>query len=192
MNKLEKAFALFDSYNQQDPNTITWEGISYPAEYFFALQVYHWVIKLAPDASESLLLASRSQHIGRWTSPRSSYPEGKAPYLQWRMELAKFHAAKATELMLEAGYEGEIVEAAQRIILKKNLRTDPEVQTMENSLCLVFLQFQYEDFIEKHDETKVMRILQKSWGKMSQPGRAAALTISYSAKAKQMLDKALQ
>ena len=192
MTRLEKAFALFDAYNQQDPTTLIWEGTSYPAEYFFALQVYHWVIKLSPEASEALLLASRSQHIGRWTSPRNSYAEGKAAYLQWRMDLAKFHASKATELMLEAGYEGEILEDVQRIILKKNLRTDPDVQTMENALCLVFLQFQYEDFIDKHEEKKVMRILQKSWTKMSQPGRDAALTVTFSEKGKSLLDKALQ
>ncbi|MEO5995425.1 MAG: DUF4202 domain-containing protein [Chitinophagaceae bacterium] len=192
MNKLEKAFVLFDTYNQQDPTVLIWEGTSYPAEYFFALQVYNWVIKLAPDASEALLLASRSQHIGRWTSPRSSYPEGKAAYLQWRTDLAKFHASKATELMREAGYDGEIIEDVQRIILKKNLRTDPDVQTMENALCLVFLQFQFDDFIQKHDKKKVMRILQKSWTKMSQPGRDAALVMTFTEQGRSLLEKALQ
>lgn len=191
MNKLEKAFELFDEFNRQDPNKIIWDGTSYPTEYFFALQVYNWVKQLEPDASEALLLASRSQHIGRWSSPRNSYPEGKAAYLQWRMDLAKFHASKAGELMLQAGYEGEMIDTVQHIILKKNIRTDTEVQTMENALCLVFLQFQYEDFLEKHDEKKVIRILQKSWAKMSQPGREVALTIDFSEKGRVLIEKAL-
>lgn len=190
-NKLEKAFDLFDTYNKQDPNIMVWEDTSYPAAYFFALQLYNWVTTLNPDASEALLLASRSQHIGRWTSARTSYPEGKAGYLQWRMELAKFHASKAAELLAESGYDLEIIEHVQQIILKKNLRTDPEVQIMENALCLVFLQFQYEEFIHKHDEKKVFRVLQKSWGKMSKPGRDAALAISYSKEGKALLEKAL-
>ena len=29
MNKLEKAFRLFDAYNQQDPNTLTRDGETY-------------------------------------------------------------------------------------------------------------------------------------------------------------------
>ncbi len=191
MNKLKKAFDLFDAFNKQDPNRIVWDDNSFPAAYFFALKLYDWIKILNPYAGEALLLASRSQHIGRWTSARNSYPEGKAGYLQWRMDLAKFHASKTAELMANAGYEEGIIEQVQHIILKKNLRTDPEVQTMENALCLVFLQYQYEEFIHKHDEKKVIRILQKSWHKMSDPGRNAALTITYSAEGKQLLDKAL-
>ncbi len=191
MNNLEKAFDLFDTYNKQDPNQVIWNDIVFPATFFFALKLHEWVTVLNPDAGEALLLASRCQHIGRWTSARTSYPEGKAGYLNWRTDLAKFHASKAAELMTAAGYGEESIEHAQRIILKKNPRTDPEVQTMENALCLVFLQYQYEEFIHKHDEKKVIRIVQKSWGKMSEPGREAALTISYSDQGKQLLEKAL-
>lgn len=57
MNKLETAFQLFDEYNQRDPRSFTWEGISYPQEYFFALKLYDWVLKLNPGADEELLLA---------------------------------------------------------------------------------------------------------------------------------------
>ena len=191
MNKLEKAFELFDSYNKQDPNTIIWDDTTYASEYFYALKLHQWVKELAPNASEALLLASRAQHIGRWTSPRTSYADGKAGYLQWRIDLAKFHAAKAAQLMKEAGYDDEVTGAVQHIMLKKDLRTDPEVQTIENALCLVFLQYQYEDFISKHDEKKITWILQKSWAKMSQPGRDAALTITFSDKGKELIEKAI-
>ena len=191
MNKLEEAFELFDTYNKQDPNKIIWNSISYPLTYFFALQLHDWVIKLNPDAGEALLLASRSQHIGRWTSARTSYPEGKAGYLQWRTDLKKFHAAKSGALMREAGYEEKVIEHTQHIILKKDLRTDQEVQTIENALCLVFLQYQFDEFILKHDEKKVLHVLQKSWGRMTGPGREAALSIVYSDKGKDLLDKSL-
>jgi hypothetical protein len=191
MTRLAAAFRLFDVYNEQDPNKMVWNKISYPVEYFFALQVHNWITILYPNASEALLLASRSQHIGRWTSARTGYPEGKAGYLKWRLNLAKFHAAKASELMQQAGYETDIINKVSHIILKKNLKKDHEVQAMENALCLVFLQFQYEEFIYKHEEQKLIRILQKSWAKMSQPGRDAALTIGYSEKGKALFQKAL-
>lgn len=191
MNKMEKAFALFDAYNQQDPHIISREGVSYPAEYFYSLQLYDWVKQLQPDAGESLLLASRCQHIGRWEIPRSQYPAGKAGYYTWRTELAKFHAAKAQELLAEAGYGSEVVNAVRSILLKENLRTNPDMQVMENALCLVFLQFQYEDFEKKHEEEKMIRILKKTWAKMSQPGRDAALGLVFSEKGKELIGKAL-
>ncbi|HLL42724.1 MAG TPA: DUF4202 domain-containing protein [Segetibacter sp.] len=188
---MDKAIALFDALNRQDPNSILWNGLTYPAEYFYALQLYNWVKKLAPDPSEALLLASRSQHIGRWQVPRHQYPKGKAGYFKWRTDLARYHANKAGELMLEAGCEQETIRAVQHIILKENLKTDPEVQIMENALCLVFLEFQYPDFLTRHDDQKVIRILQRSWAKMTVAGREAAMSINYTDKGRFLLEKAL-
>ena len=191
MNRLEQAFLLFDEYNQQDPNKILWNGIEYPAEYFYALQLYNWVLKLQPEANEFLLLASRSQHIGRWKIPRENYPEGKSGYLRWRTDMAKYHANIAGELLMQAGYQEEEIKKLQQILLKENLKNDTEVQVMENALCLVFLQFQYEDFIKKHDDEKIIRILQKTWKKMTEPGRQMALTLEFHGKASELLEKAI-
>lgn len=192
MTKLEKAFELFDAFNKQDPGTISWDGVVYPAEYFYAVQLHNWVLKLEPAAGEMLLLASRSQHIGRWKVPRNSYPEGKSAYLRWRTDLAKYHAETAGQLMLQAGYSLEEVKPVQQIIRKEQLRSNPEVQVIENALCLVFLQFQYEDFIVKHDDEKVITIIQKSWKKMTDPGRNAAMTLHFSDKGKALILEALK
>lgn len=189
--KFERALELFDDYNSRDPKRYTWNGDVYPQELFFALNVYEWVTKLDPNASEALLLASRCQHIGRWEIPRESYPEGKAGYLNWRSNLAKYHSDIATQLLHKAGYSDDLIEHVRRIVLKQQLKTDPEVQTMENALCLVFLQFEYDEFIEKHDDAKVVRILQKTWGKMTEPGHNAALTLTYSERGKGLIEKAL-
>ncbi len=191
MRPLDTAFQLFDDYNKQDPRDVTWDGISYPYEYFYALQLYHWVVKLNPDASEPLLLASRCQHIGRWQSPRDSYPEGKAGYLRWRSDLKQFHAETAGRLLEKAGYKEETIKSVQHIVLKQALKTDADVQVMEDALCLVFLEFQYDDFLKSHDDAKVIRILQKSWSKMNERGRQAAATLVFQPKGKELLDRAL-
>ncbi len=190
-DRIEKAFSLFDKYNQQDPHQVSWDGETFPSEYFYALKLHDWVIKLEPEASESLLLASRAQHIGRWEIPRDTYPQNKAGYLNWRSNLGKYHAQKASELLKEAGYSEEEIEKVKHIILKQQIKSDPEVQTIEDALCLVFLEYQYEDFISKHDDLKLIRILQKTWGKMSDAGRQAALSLSYSDKGLDLIKRAL-
>jgi hypothetical protein len=191
MSKLSTAFRLFDDYNRQDPNTLVWDGREFPTEYFYAQQLYNWVTKLADSASEALLLASRCQHIGRWKIRRDQYPPGKAGYLRWRTDLAKFHASEAEQLLNDAGYNDVEIARVQRILLKQNLKIDEDVQAMEDALCLVFLEFQFEDFIQKHDDDKLIRIVQKSWKKMSEKGRNVALSLNYSPRAKLLLDKAL-
>lgn len=194
MNKLETAFQLFDEYNQRDPRSFTWEGISYPQEYFFALKLYDWVLKLNPGADEVLLLASRSQHIGRWEMPRENYPEGREPYLKWRKDLAQHHARIVSELMAKAGYDEQQTERVRQIILKQRIKVDADVQTMENALCLVFLEFQYEDFRKKYenDPEKMINILRKSLLKMDAYGHSFALNLPYSAGGLELVNEAVE
>ena len=48
--------------------------------------------------------------------------------------------------MTEAGYEAAAIERAQDLVRKKNLRRDPDVQALEDALCLVFLETQLGEF----------------------------------------------
>jgi hypothetical protein len=193
MSKLDTAFELFDAYNKQDPRSFPWEGTTGPQEYFFAIKLYEWVLKLDPQASEELLLASRSQHIGRWEIPREDYPDGREPYLKWRKDLALHHAEIAGRLMKEAGYGEETLERVKQIILKKRIKVDADVQTMENALCLVFLQLQYEDFRKKYEQEpeKIINILRKSLLKMDGNGHQFALKLPYSENGLELINKAL-
>jgi len=182
MTKLLQAFHEFDTYNQKDSYEFKWNDISYPQEYFLGQRLYEWVLKLNPNVNELLLLASRCQHIGRWEIPRESYPDGRDAYLKWRKDLALFHAEKASSILKSVGYTDEQVERVNQIILKKKLKADPDVQTMENALCLVFLEFQYEDFYPKHTPEKVVNILKKSLLKMDSHGHSFALNLKFSEK----------
>ena len=192
MTKMEQAFFRFDSFNKQDTSEIRWNGQQYPSEYFYAIQLYEWVRKLEPKASEPLLLASRCQHIGRWKINRKTYPEGRVGYLKWRSDLSKFHAQKATEILQSLEYDTDIIARVNEIVLKKKLKIDADVQTMEDALCLVFLQFQYDDLIEKQPADKMINILRKSWAKMSAMGREVAMSLTYSDTGQVLLKKALE
>lgn len=194
MNKLDAAFQLFDAYNKQDPRSFEWEGITYPQEYFFAIKLYDWVLKLDPDAGEELLLASRSQHIGRWEIPRESYPEGREPYLKWRKDLAQHHAAITGNLMKQAGYDDPQIERVSQIILKKRIKVDADVQTIENALCLVFLQYQYEDFRKKYENEpgKMINILRKSLLKMDTHGHSFALGLNFTPQGLELVKQAMK
>ena len=192
MSKLDKAFELFDDYNKRSPERVVWENVEYPIEYFYALKLYEWVKKLDPNADESLLLASRCQHIGRWEIARKSYPDGRVGYLKWRSDLSKYHAGIATEILASVGYDEEAINRVKQIVLKQRLKSDADVQTMENALCLVFLQYQYDDLIAKMTEEKMIDILRKTWGKMSDPGQEAALSLQYSDVGRDLILKALK
>jgi hypothetical protein len=138
------------------------------------------------------LLASRSQHIGRWETPRETYPDGRDGYLKWRRDLALLHSEKAAFIMKDSGYNDDQIARVKQIILKQKIKVDAEVQTMENALCLVFLQFQYEEFYPKHPTEMVTNILRKSLLKMDAHGHQFALAINYSEGAMFCVNEALK
>ncbi len=189
--RFDQTVARFDAINREDPAQITFEGETHPAEFLLAQALCYRVIQLAPEASEPLLLASRSQHLRRWERPRSEYPEGRAGYLKWRADLKVFHADETAKILEEFGYDAETIEAVRELNLKKNIKRNADCQTLEDGLCLVFLQFQYEGIIAKYEADKVIDILRKSAAKMSEAGLAAAGNLSYSHRGRELLGQAL-
>jgi hypothetical protein len=192
MKNITAAFAAFDAYNQQDPNRITFQEKSYPQEYFLAQKLHEWVLTLNPQASLELLLTSRCQHIGRWETPRQYFPEGREGYLNWRKEQANFHVDKSLAILRKVGFDETVCYRVKQIILKQKIKADAEVQIMENALCLVFLQYQFEDFLNTQPAEKMIGILRKSLLKMDKHGHEYALKLPFSQKAKALVDRALE
>jgi len=190
--RFSKALRRFDEENGQDPNLLVVEGIAYPQELVYAQRLTDWVLRLNPDASEQLLLAARSQHICRWTIPRSRYQMTRAGYLRWRTDLKQFHAGKSTEILREVGYDDETIARVRNLNLKKLLGQDPECQVLEDALCLVTLQYQLADLVAKTEPAKMIEILQKTWKKMSQVARDHALRLPLAEPEKQLIEKALK
>ena len=146
----------------------------------------------APDAPESVQLAARAQHIRRWEVPRDGYPEGRAGYLKWRTDLYKRHGEVAGSIMEEVGYDEATIERVKTLLRKRGLKTDPDVQLMEDVICLVFLEHYFHDFAQKHDEEKLIPIVQKTWNKMTEQAHASALRIDYAPEDLAIIRKALR
>jgi hypothetical protein len=114
----------------------------------------------------------------------------RAGYLRWREELKRFHAEKSTEILREAGYPEDIIARVRDLNLKKNFGADPECQLLEDALCLVTLQYQLGDLMDKTEPDKMITILQKTWKKMSPAARREALGLSFSDREKELLSTA--
>jgi hypothetical protein len=185
------AISEFDLLNAQDPNHKMVDGEEIPYELFFANKMTEWVFQLNPNAPEAVRLAARCQHLCRWEISRSSYPEGRVGYLTWRKDLKSFHADKSAEVLRSVGYEEALIERVRAINLKQGLGKDDELQIIEDALCLVFLEQQFDDLIAKTDEAKMIGIIQKTWPKMSDKAHQLALELEFSVTAKDLVNKAL-
>ena len=180
-----------DALNQDDPTQELVDGKSLPREYAYSQRLTDWVLRLDPQASEPLRIAARGQHVRRWTIPREQYPRTRAGYLKWRETLKRFHADTITALMREEGYPEETVARVARLIMKKDLGADPDTQTLEDALCLIFLEIQLADLRQKTAEPALLEALRKSWKKMSPRAQALARTLSLGEEERALLERAL-
>ena len=180
--KFRRAIERFDAANADDPDG---------EEVIYARRMSEWLERFEPDASEALKLAARSQHIRRWEIPRNRYPINRAGYHRWRNELAGFQAELAGKILREVGYEEAMVGRVQSLLRKERLKEDAEAQTLEDVICLVFLENYFADFAREHDEQKLIGILRKTWKKMSDRGHEAALKLPMADAERKLVEKAL-
>ena len=179
---LDEAFAAIDAENAEDPKG---------KELDHAERAVAWIRRLRPDAPAELLLAARGHHVRRWEIPRTDEPEGRAGYLRWKRRLQQHHAAVAGDVL--AGIvDPAVVARVQSIVRKEALRTDPEVQALEDALCLVFVETQFGELTDQLGEDHMVDVVAKTLRKMSPSGRSAALELPLDESAVRIVGRALE
>lgn len=177
MTVYDQARSLIDAAHRQDP-TQTADG--QPAELVYADRMAVWVAKLTPDGPRHLILAARCQHLERFLTPRHTFPEGKAGYLQWRKHLYQKQAARARELVLEAGLSEAQADDIARWVSKTDLKKDAGSQALEDAAVLVFLENEIGAFAAQHSDyprEKFVDILRKTWRKLSPAAQQHAIAL---------------
>jgi hypothetical protein len=190
-DRFESAVRAIDAANADDPHEIFVRGERRPKEQAHAELMTDWVRRLDPDADEAQLLAARAHHLRRWTVPRSSYPEGRSGYLRWRTDLRRRHAEQVGSLLSGVGYDDATVERVRQIVRKQGLGADPAVQTHEDALCLVFLETQLADTVDRLGDDRMVDIIRKTTAKMSAAGLAAVDDLPLREHDRSLIDQAL-
>lgn len=178
---LECAIAAIDRANQADPNREQVDHEYLPREYAYSLHMTRWLFELEPKPSARMQIACRAQHLERWTMPRSDYGEGRKNYYLWRQACGLMHGRRAAGIMSECGYSPEECERVETILTKRNLRDDEETQLLEDVACMVFLERYFAQFFDdnpEYDKEKWLRIVRRTWGKMTPRGHSAALKLA--------------
>lgn len=189
--RFETAIALIDKKNAEDPNTYQVAGLAYPKELLYSQRMTRKLLQFEPNASKALQIAARAQHICRWKIARNEYPMDRVGYLKWRETLKKMHADLTVEILQQVSFDEQFQERVKKIILKKLIKKNEESQILEDTICLVFLDYYFDEFAAKHTDEKVIDILKKTWVKMSDKGHAAALTIPFSDKSLALVKQAI-
>ncbi|WP_136247104.1 DUF4202 domain-containing protein [Halomonas borealis] len=187
----EKVLAALDALHAEDPRRTEAGGEVQPLELWHAGRMSGWLDALDEAPDELVRLAVRGQHLQRWQVPRGDYPEGRVGYLTWRRDQGKRAGETTAALMREAGYAEEDAERVAAMIRKQGLGRDEGTQAVEDCACLVFLEHYFGDFSRQVDHDHLIRIVQKTWKKMSPRAHALALKLPMSDEARRLVEEAL-
>ena len=187
----QRAMDELDALHAADPRRVEHEGVSLAHELWHAGRMSAWLEHVVEEPSELMQLAVRSQHLQRWELPRSEYPEGRVGYLTWRRDQGKRAGETTARVMQAAGYSASDAAAVASMIRKQGLDRDPGAQAVEDCACLVFLESYFADFSKQVEHDHLIRIVQKTWGKMSPRARELALELSMSEEARAVVEEAL-
>ncbi|NOZ37149.1 MAG: DUF4202 domain-containing protein [Gammaproteobacteria bacterium] len=178
-SNLDRAMALIDAANREDPNQVTVDGKVWPKELLYSQHMSDMLQRYAPEADDAMKLAIHAQHVQRWKSPRNAYPMDRIGYLKWRKDLYKFHAQTAADLLAEAGYAEDVIDRVKLAVAKKGIKSNPDTQLLEDISALVFIEHYMLEFANKHpeyDEEKWLDIIRKTWKKMTDRAQQFALS----------------
>lgn len=176
---LEKAIALIDAANSEDPNQETADGKDWPKELLYSHRMSEMLERYTPDADDAMKLAIHAQHIQRWKSPRDAYPMDRIGYLTWRKDLYKFHAQTAADLLVQAGCDEDVIDRLKEAVAKKGIKNNPDTKLLEDVAGLAFIEHYMQAFVDKHpeyDEEKWLDIIRKTWKKMTDRAHQFALS----------------
>lgn len=165
-----KALALIDAANSRDPNKVTSDNKEWPKELLYSERMSDMLNRFRPDADDVMKLAIRAQHIERWKSPRNAYPMDRMGYLKWRKDLYVMQAETASGLLRQARYDENQITRLYKAVAKKNIKSNPDTQLLEDVTDLCFIEHYLLDFVNRHpdySEEKWIDIIRKTWNKMS-------------------------
>jgi len=174
-SRVDRVLARIDEANAADPNVLVVDDEAWPKERIHGRMAEAWIERLVRAPSDALRVAARGHHLRRWEVPRASQPEGRAGYHRWRKACQRHHAAGLAAILEKEGCDVAFTLRVVELVRKRGLASDPEVQALEDALCLVFLETQLADFAARHAPDKALDVLRKTLAKMTANGRRAAL-----------------
>lgn len=177
---LEAILADIDAANASDPRRIVVAGVERPYEVVYSERMTARLAAMYPDASETLRIAARGQHIRRFDIPRARYPEGRNGYNDWRRACREHHATLLGEILLKHGRPADEIARVGMLVKKEQLKKDRESQALENVVDVVFVEHYFDEFLGKYasyDDDKIVDIVGKTLRKMSPKGHQAALAL---------------
>ena len=186
MADLDATLDAIDAANAGDPNLHN----GHPVAQLQGQRASKWLGQLNASASDELRLAARAHHLRRWELARADYPEGRAGYLRWRCDNKAHQAEALAAIMSNHSWPTASVERTSLLLSRTELGDDAETQTLEDVACLVFVETQFAQMIDRLGAERMVEVVAKTLKKMSPEAIRLASTIPANEAATEVMNRA--
>ena len=159
-DRLETALSAIDAANSDDPNQLWVEGKSEPKELVYARRMTSGSFRLRRASSEDSTAggAAAAYILPRWQihalltaipQDESATCSGERIYTATTPSRCRPYSPGSG-----TGHDTATIESVQRLLRKQGIKTDPDMQMLEDVICLVFLEYELADFAERYPAEK--------------------------------------
>ncbi len=138
-----------------------------------------WLLKLKPDADDALQIAALGHDIERAITERKILRTDFANYDEFKVAHARNSAEILSEIMLECGVQGCIIEDVYRLVCRHETGGDQRSDLIRDADSISFFEVNLPLYFERssYEETKRRCI----WGykRLSAEVRPHVVTLSY-------------
>ncbi|KAF8072415.1 hypothetical protein HT031_000074 [Scenedesmus sp. PABB004] len=215
--QLDKALALIDAGNAEDPTKVQVDGESVPYRLAYSRWLSEWVLRLDPKASDELLILARGRSIQSWKLAdikRDDYAPNTPGQRQWEVDRKKWLANRLLEAVKEAGYGEETCGLIEDVMLSRSL-PDPRdirkydllgplgmvnfrtlravvmLQTLADADALLFLDKNFAEMFNRMPADEVAAVCKRELSRLSQNGIITVLRQRWSPVQQRLLQRAL-
>lgn len=215
--QLEKALALIDEANSEDPTRVTVDGQSLPYRLAYSRWMTEWVKRIDPKASDELLILARGRSIQSWKLAdikRDDYAPNTPGQRQWEMDRKKWLAQRLVDVVKEAGYGESTWNMIEDVMMSKNvpdprdirkydligvfgminyrtLRATCIIQTLDDAEALLFLDKNFGELFNRMPADEVAVVCKRELSRLSQRGIVTVLKQKWSPVQQRLLQKVL-
>jgi hypothetical protein len=164
------------------------------ADYNHALDVWQWVLRLAPEASFALQLAALFHDVERLASEADARVEHlAADYQQFKDAHARRGAEMTRDALASAAVPEPTRERVGEIVAAHERRSDdPEVALLNDADALSFFSLNVPGYADYFGEEQTRRKIAYTWRRMRDEARAKLAQVHLRADVRAMLEDVRQ
>jgi len=152
-----------------------------------------WLLKLKPDADESLRIAALAHDIDRAVTGITETYDLKdySKIDEFKAEHAKRSAKIVCDLMKKHDYDKETIEKVNSLVLNHEVGGDEETNTLMDADSIAYFDYNISDYFKRNGKEKTKKKIKFMYRRISEKAKQEVKKIKFKKEVKELFQEAI-